>query len=393
MIKREVSAKLIALSKQYPVITITGPRQSGKTTLCKSLFSSKKYVNLEDPETRMFAASDPKGFLSRFTNGAVIDEIQRAPELLSYLQVIVDEHKAPGEFIITGSQNILLLSAVSQSLAGRTAIIHLLPLSVFELTEYGLSDELDEFMYKGFYPNIYNLNLNPSENYSFYISTYVEKDIRDLLKITDLNKFELFLKICASRTGQIVNFSSMGNDCGLSHNTVKQWLSLLETSYIIKLSNPYYKNYGKRFIKSPKLYFIDTGLLCYLLGIRNKGHVDVHPLKGQIFETFAFSELLKTLYNEAIDENIYFLRDTKGYEIDFILEAGIKLKSIEVKLSQTVSKDFFKNLNTVESLTGIKVEKYLIYGGSEAIKYKDISIIPWQNIHSIIRFGENIHLL
>jgi hypothetical protein len=386
MIQREASAKLIELSKQYPVITITGPRQSGKTTLCKSLFPLKDYANLEDPETRMFASSDPKGFLSRFANGAVINEVQRVPQLLSYLQVVVDEHKLPGEFIITGSQNILLLSAISQSLAGRTAIMHLLPLSVFELAEYAeyrLSDELYEFMYKGFYPNVYNLNLNPSENYGFYISTYVEKDIRDLLKISDLNKFELFLKICASRTGQVVNLSSMGNDCGLSHNTIKQWLSLLETSYIIKLSNPYYKNYGKRFIKSPKLYFLDTGLLCYLLGIRNKGHIDVHPLKGQIFETFVFSELLKTLYNQGKDENIYFLRDTKGYEVDFILDAGIELKSIEVKLSQTINEEFFKNLNALSALTGGKIEKYLIYGGSEAKIYKDIKIIPWQNIHNI----------
>lgn len=384
MIKREVSSKLIELSKQYPVITLIGPRQSGKTTLCKFLFPLKEYVNLEDPETRMFAAGDPKGFLNRFRDGAVIDEIQKAPGLLSYLQVIADEHKISGEFIITGSQNLMLMSAVSQSLAGRTAIAHLLPLSVYELFEFGLSSGIEELMYKGFYPNVYNLNLNPSENYSFYISTYVEKDIRDLLKIADLNKFELFLKICASRTGQIINLSSIGNDCGLSHNTVKQWLSLLETSYIIKLSNPYYKNYGKRFIKSPKLYFLDTGLLCYLLGIRNKGHVEIHPLKGPIFETFAFSELLKTLYNKGLDENIYFLRDTKGYEIDFILDFGVKLKSIEVKLSQTIVKDFFKNLNLLSKLSGTDIEKYLIYGGSEKKRYEDTDIMPWRKIRDII---------
>jgi hypothetical protein len=388
MIKRESSSKIIELSKHYPVITITGPRQSGKTTLCKSLFPTKEYVNLEDPETRIFASDDPRGFFGKFSNGAVIDEIQRVPELLSYLQVIVDEHKMPGEFIITGSQNILLLSAISQSLAGRTAILHLLPLSVFELKEYEqggyeVPSELYEFMYKGFYPNVYNSNLNPSENYGFYVSTYLEKDIRDLLRISDLNKFELFLKICASRTGQVVNLSSIGNDCGLSHNTIKQWLSLLETSYIIKFSNTYYKNYGKRFIKSPKLYFIDTGLLCYLLGIRNKEHIDVHPLKGQIFETFVFSELLKTLYNKGMDENIYFLRDTKGYEIDFIFDEGIKLKSIEAKLSQTINQDFFKNMNALSDLTGAEVEKYLIYGGKESKKYKDINIVSWQNIHDI----------
>lgn len=280
MIPRTISPKILQYAKQYPVVTITGPRQSGKTTLCQMIFPDIPYVSLESIEERSFATSDPKGFLDRFPDGAVLDEIQRTPELLSYIQVRVDESQKTGQFIITESQNFELLNTVSQSLAGRTAIARLLPFSFEEILSHQSIESIDQLLYTGFYPRIYDKQLNPTEALSFYFNTYIERDLRLLINVKDLSRFETFLKLCATRCGQLVNLSSLGNDCGVNHNTIKSWLSILEASYIIKLLPSYFNNLGKRLIKSPKLYFIDTGLAAFLLGIQNIDHLRTHPLRG-----------------------------------------------------------------------------------------------------------------
>ena len=299
MISREISNKVLDYANQYPIVTITGPRQSGKTTLCKMIFPDMPYASLESIEERSFAQNDPKGFLSRFPQGAVLDEIQRAPDLFSYLQVLVDESGQTGQFIISGSQNFDLLETVSQSLAGRTAIVNLLPFSLEEIGRIaGSQFPINTLLYQGSYPRIYDRRLNPTEALSFYYSTYVERDLRQLINVTDLARFDMFIRLCATRCGQVLNLSSLGNDCGASHNTIKSWLSILEASYIVKLLQPFYNNLGKRLIKAPKLYFIDTGLAAFLLGIQKEEHIDAHPLRGALFENLVVSELLKKRLNE-----------------------------------------------------------------------------------------------
>ncbi|MCD4718740.1 MAG: ATP-binding protein, partial [Desulfobacula sp.] len=322
MIPRDVSKKVMEFSKQYPVVTITGPRQSGKTTLCKMLFPNKPYVSLENIDNREFAENDPIGFLEMYPKGVIIDEIQRVPDLTSYIQTIVDEKDLPGMYILTGSQQFELINRLSQSLAGRTALIRLLPFSFSEVYGIKKNQDIDKVLTTGFYPRIFDKGLDPYSAMEFYISTYIERDLRQLINIKDLSRFQTFLKLCAGRTGQILNMSSIGNECGISHNTVNGWLTILEASYIIKRVKPFYKNFNKRLVKAPKLFFIDTGLACFLLGISSFNHLQAHPLKGALFETFVFSELLKTNFNQAKPDNIYYFRDNIGNEIDFILDAG-----------------------------------------------------------------------
>jgi predicted AAA+ superfamily ATPase len=380
-IRRNISDKVLAYASQYPVVTITGPRQSGKTTLCKMIFPKKAYISLEDLDERRFAKEDPRGFLNRFPDGAIIDEIQREPDLMSYIQTLVDEKNKASLFILTGSQQFDLMETMTQSLAGRSAIVNLLPLSYDEAYQNN-SDKtvLDEVLFKGFYPKIFDKNLDPSEAMQFYANTYVERDLRRLINIKDLSPFEIFLKLCAGRTGQILNLSSLGNDCGVNHNTVKSWISVLETSFIIKLLRPYYRNFNKRLIKAPKLYFLDTGLASFLLGITKADQMFSHPLKGAIFETYVFSELLKARYNRGKADNLYYFRDSKGNEVDVICDNGNSLLQIEIKSGQTVNSDYFKGLEYFSGLSDIPVESSLIYGGTQSYTRNNVQVVDWQSI-------------
>ena len=377
MINRIVSSKVLQYSRQYPVIMITGPRQSGKTTISKTLFPDKKYVSLEALEVRERASADPMGFLARYPDGAILDEIQRAPQLTSYIQGIVDENDKTGMFILTGSQSFELMSSLSQSLAGRMAIVRLLPFTFAEA--YGASggQMLEEVLYTGFYPRIHDKKLNPTEASSFYASTYIERDIRSIIKVQDLLRFETFLKLCAGHTGRILNLTSLGNDCGVSHNTVKSWITLLEASYIIALLPPYHANLKKRLVKSPKLYFLDTGLASYLLGINSPEQIVSHPLRGNLFETYVFTELLKGRYNAGKTAGIYFFRDSNGNEVDFIVEEGDKLRCYEAKSSTTFSNSLIKGLNYLRKNSEKETELSLIYGGSESFTTEGIAVKSW----------------
>jgi len=381
MIRREIEDTVKRYAREYPVVTITGPRQSGKTTLCKMVFTEMPYASLEDPEEREFALNDPRGFLGRFPDGAVLDEIQRAPDLLSYIQGIVDEKKRPGQFIITGSQNFELLQTVSQSLAGRTAIARLLPFSLAEIRKLRPSTlSMDEAIFTGSYPRIFDQDLDPREALAFYFATYVERDLRQLINVRDLSGFEKFMKLCAARCGQMVNLSSLGNDCGVSHNTAKQWLSILEASYIIKLLPPYYRNLGRRLIKTPKIYFIDTGLASYLLGIQKVEYVSAHHLRGPLFENLVLSELLKKRFNRGKTDHLYFLRDRKGNEVDFLLDYGPFLDLVEVKAGQTVSSSFFSGIEYYRRIYGEVRNSMLLYGGDKDHIRENVRIIPWKGL-------------
>jgi len=383
MIEREISKKVLQYAKQYPVVTITGPRQSGKTTLCRMLFPDAPYVNLENIEERGFAKNDPKGFLSRFPKGAVIDEIQRAPDLLSYIQVNVDETGQPGRYILTGSQNFELMHGISQSLAGRSAIVRLLPFSLAEINRCNRTLALDNILFTGGYPRIYDMNLDPVEANAFYVNTYLERDMRALINVKDLSRFETFLKLCAGRTGQILNLASLGNDCGVNHNTIKSWISVLEASFIIKLLRPFYKNYNKRLIKAPKLYFLDVGLASFLLGIQNEQHIRTHPLRGMLFETLVVSELLKMRFNSGRTDNLYFFRDNKGNEVDVVLDQGPYLEIFEVKSGQTINSSFFKGLKYLKNLSEEVKKSYLVYGGTETRSQEGVEVVSWREIDSI----------
>ena len=384
MIQRELVEKTKQLAVQYPVVTITGPRQSGKTTLCRMVFPEMTYVSLEDLDQREYARQDPRGFLNRFPQGAVLDEIQRAPELLSYIQTIVDQQNKEGFFILTGSQQFELLEGISQSLAGRTALVRLLPFSLGEAYGANLKKTtLDQVLYTGFYPRIFDKGLIPTEAMGFYVNTYVERDLRMLINIRDLSQFEIFLKLCAGRTGQIVNLSSLGNDCGVNHSTVKSWLSVLEASYIIKLLRPYYKNFNKRLIKSPKLYFLDTGLACFLLDIQNSGQLATHPLRGALFETFIVAELLKKRFNAVQTDNLFYFRDNIGNEVDIIWDRSPQPVPVEIKSGQTVSRDAFKGLDYFNKLSGGDDASHLIYGGDESYTRQSVQVTSWRDVGDI----------
>lgn len=383
-INRNVEKQLLTLVNQYPVISITGPRQSGKTTLCLNMFKDKKYVSFEDIENRHLFNSDPKGFLENYSDGAIFDEVQKVPEIFSYIQTIVDLKDKNGLFILTGSQQFELFSKISQSLAGRVAIITLLPFAFNEAYNDINEAQLEQVIFKGFYPRIFKENLNITQHYSFYVTTYLERDVRQLINVKDLSLFDIFLRICAGRSGQILNYSSISNECGIDIKTVKNWLSVLEASYVIKILKPYYKNINKRLIKAPKLYFLDSGLLCYLLGIKNIEQLKFHPLFGNIFETFIFSEILKTYYNNVLEPNLYFYRDYKGNEIDIVVDDVSAISQIEIKSAKTVNMDFFKNFKLLSD-SGVKIkDSILIYGGNENRKIKNYRIISWKNIESAI---------
>lgn len=384
MIKRILAAKLKALSAKFPVISVVGPRQSGKTTLVKDVFRKEEYVSLEDLDAREFALKDPRGFLATYNKGVIIDEAQRVPELFSYIQTVVDKKKSPGQFILTGSQNILLHENISQTLAGRVAILKLMPFSLEELRAggYQLANS-DEYIFKGLYPRIYDRKIAPADWYPNYIQTYVERDVRLIKNISDLSAFQRFIKLCAGRIGQVINLSALGNDCGITHNTARDWLSILESSYIVFLLKPYHKSFNKRLIKMPKLYFYDTGLACSFLGIQSQAQLVSHYLRGNLFESFILSEIIKRHFNKGVEPRCYFWRDKTGHEIDCILEIADTIRPIEIKSGKTITNDFFNGLKYWDKLSPRGKKSYLIYNGDDVQKRTSVNIINWKRIPSV----------
>ena len=381
MIPRNAEKTLLELAQGYPLVGITGPRQSGKTTLARHLFKTKPYISLENPDIRELAQEDPRGFLKKYHKGAVFDEIQRAPELLSFLQEIVDTDNKPGRFIITGSQQFGLLSGITQSLAGRIALVQLLPFSYNECyTEDRTAPFPDELFFTGLYPPVHDRSLAPGIWYGNYVQTYIERDVRQMVNIKDLGNFQRFLKLCAGRTGQLLNLSGLAADCGITHNTAKSWISILEASYILFLLRPHYRNYNKRLIKSPKLYFYDTGLLSWLLSIRSPDQLNIHSMRGPIFESFIISETVKSFFNKGLPHPLYFWRDRSGNEIDLLIEHGDRLQPVEIKSGQTLNRNFFKGVKKWMTLAGpAAIKPTLIYGGDEATTYNDIDAVPWHS--------------
>lgn len=382
MIKRLLGKKLKAAARKYPVVGIVGPRQSGKTTLAQSVFNRHPYVSLEKPSDLAFALEDPEGFLNQFPRGAIIDEIQRAPKLFSYIQVIVDQRQKAGMFIITGSQNFGLLEKINQSLAGRISIQKLLPFSLEELTGTNFAPQtLEHILFYGGYPRIYDKHLAPTDWLSNYVQAYLERDVRSIKNIGDLSTFQRFLKMCAYRSGKILSLSSLANDCGITHNTAKAWLSVLEASFIVFLLNPYHKNFNKRLIKAPKLYFLDVGLMCFLMGINKERDIRLHPEIGAIFETFIMSELVKTRMHRGLPLNLFFWRDKLGKEIDCIAESGQHVLPIEIKSGQTINSFYFDNLTYWTKLAKRKpADSVMIYTGKESQKRSNGQIFSWRDI-------------
>lgn len=381
MFKRIISQKLKQLVTQYPIVAITGPRQSGKTTLVRYVFPERPYISLEDPDIREFASTDPRGFLSTYPVGTILDEIQRAPELFSYLQTRVDEIGREGLYILTGSFNLGLMEGISQSLAGRVALLNLLPLSLLELAQANQEPEnLQDLLFAGLYPRIHDKKISPHEWYANYVSTYLERDVRTVTKVTDLSRFQLFIRMCAARSGQIINLSALGDDCGITHNTARAWLSVVQAGFIVFLLRPHYKNFNKRLVKRPKLYFYDSGLLCYLLGIDTPQSLAIHAFRGQIFGTWVVGELLKGRFNRGLKENIYFWRDNIGHEVDCVIDQGISLIPLEIKSGETVTRDFFKGLSYWHKISGCPSgEGYLIYGGDRDQKRKEGHVMGWRS--------------
>ena len=380
MIIRDAEKTIHAMLRSFPIVTITGPRQSGKTTLAKAIFTDKPYASLEDPDIRLFARDDPRSFLDRFPDGAVLDEIQRCPELLSYLQSRVDADGRMGLYILTGSQQFGLLSKITQSLAGRTAFLELLPFSLPELKKTDLMPtQADTILYKGSYPPIYDRDIPPNIWFSAYTTTYVERDVWQMLQIQNLETFQRFIRLCAGRTGQLLNFSALASECGITHNTVKSWISVMEASYIVFLLRPHHANFKKRLVKMPKLYFYDVGLASWLLGIRTPEHITNHPLRGALFETFILSELLKSRMNKGERPSLFFWRDSNGNEVDVIEEQGGKLRPIEIKSGKTLSSESTAGLKKWLKLAQEKgASPTLIYGGDDSYQSGNIQIISWQ---------------
>ena len=379
MVQRQLEKEISILQNEFPIVAILGPRQSGKTTLSQKMFPRFQYVSLEDIDHRDFAQNDPRGFLSKYQAEVIFDEIQRVPALMSYLQTHVDQRKENGKIIITGSHNFLLMEQISQSLAGRVGISKLLPFTSTELKE--LETNLDELLFKGAFPRIYDQNIRPETFYKNYISTYVEKDIRALKNVSKLDAFMRLMRILAGRTAQELNMSTIGEECGVAHNTIRDWISILEASFLVYKLKPFHRNYNKRIVKNPKIYFTDTGLVCSLLGIRAKDELTYHYLKGSIFETFIVTEFLKENFNKGERFELYFWRDNHQKDIDLIVDWGASQFGVEIKASETVHEKFFDNMKYWQQLTKCHPESlHLIYGGKETYERNEMNVVGWNAI-------------
>lgn len=386
MLARSITPSLQRLATGFPVLAITGPRQSGKTTLARAQFADRPYVSLEDPVERAFANEDPRGFLGRFTQGAVFDEAQRWPDLFSHLQGMVDADRRPGRFILTGSQQFGLLAGVTQSLAGRVGMTRLLPLAAMEIpavTDRKLG--LDGLMLKGGYPALHTQPVEPTDWFASYIATYVERDVRQVLNIQSLPTFQRFLRLCAGRTGQLLNISALASEAGITANTAKSWLAVLESSDLIHLLPPYFRNFGKRLVKMPKLYFLDTGLACWLLGIRSEDMLSLHPMRGALFENWVIGEFIKARYNQGQPADLYFWRDNNGLEADLIFEQGGKLQMVEIKSGQTITSDTLRaGQRAIRMAEDEALTPWLIYGGDESYERSGVRIYGWRGFQATI---------
>ena len=383
MIDRDIAPRLAAAARSFPALTITGPRQSGKSTLCRQLFPRYPYANLEAPDVRRFALEDPRAFLAQFPDGAVLDEIQRAPELTSYLQPIIDADPAPGRWILTGSQHFALLESVSQSLAGRSAVFHLLPLTWQEVCRFDRQPaSLDEALLGGGYPRIYDRQLDPAEWLSAYVATYVERDVRQVANVGDLVTFQRFVSLCAGRTAQLLNFSNLAADAGVAQPTAKAWLSILEASFIAFRLPAWSGNLRKRLVKMPKLHFYDSGLACWLLGIRDAAQLRSHPLRGAIFESWAVAEIAKHRANAGENAGLYFYRDRNGVEADLLVEGAGGLVVVEVKAGETVTTDLLSPVRRIAGVLGARVTGLprIVYGGDARQDRGDCRLLPWNAI-------------
>lgn len=388
MLPRQLSTTLQRLASSFPIVTVTGPRQSGKTTLVRHLFQDKPYISLEDPFEREFALEDPRGFLARFEQGAIFDEAQRWPDLFSYLQGKVDANRQAGRFILTGSQQFGLLAGVSQSLAGRAGITHLLPLSSSEIPNVSTKTlSLNTSLLKGGYPALHTQPVTPQDWFASYVATYIERDVRQVLNIQDLSTFQRFLKLCAGRVGQLLNLAALASETGINQATAKAWMSVLESSGLIYLLPPYYRNFGKRLVKTPKLYFMDSGLACWLLSIRDESILELHPLRGALFENWVVSEFIKARYNAGLPADIYFWRDNNGVEADIVFEVGAQLQVVEIKAGQTVTTDYIKAgqrstiFATKEDLTELP---WLVYGGDDSYVRSGVNVLGWRELGEAI---------
>jgi len=384
MIKREATAILTSLARQFKAVAVIGPRQSGKTTLVKNVFPEKPYVNLENIDTRRFAVEDPRGFLDQYAEGAILDEAQNVPHLFSYLQQILDENSTPGLFVITGSNNFLLQESISQSLAGRIAYLMLLPFSLSEIREK-TDDNINKLLFNGFYPPVYDQPVDAGMWYRNYIQTYIERDVRQLKNIKNLLAFEKFIKLCAGRTGQLLNMANLALETGVDNKTISSWIGILENSFIIYRLQPHHNNFNKRVVKMPKLYFYDTGLVCSLLDIQNPQQLDIHPYRGALFENFVVMEMIKYRYNRAKPLNLFFWRDNTGHEIDVVIDKSSLLFPVELKSGKTITQDYFKGLNFWEKMSG-KSEGAIVYAGDLYQKRSNgITVYPWDKIDELNR--------
>jgi len=383
-IKREIESELQELASQYPVIMITGPRQAGKTSLARKTFPGKPYFSLENPDVREQISLDPRAFFSANPDGAIIDEFQRYPDILSYIQGIVDEKKQKGQFILTGSNNVIMLSQVTQSLAGRVALLKLLPFTIDEVSVVRKDYHIDDYLLNGFYPGIYSEGLNPVKAYRNYYETYVERDIRQLLQVKDLIYFQRFLKLCAGRVGQLFNASSLATEVGVSSMTIHAWLATLQATFIVFMVQPWSANISKRMVKTPKLYFFDVGLASYLLGIENVNHVATHPLRGALFENMVTLELLKKRFNAGLDNNLYFYRDNHGNEVDVLQESGYQLNLYEIKSGQTFTSHFLNGLDYLRKLIPDRiVNSNLVYAGEQEMTINGHQIMNYKNLSKL----------
>ena len=382
MIKRELQEKLLAMVKKYPIVTLTGPRQAGKSTLLKATFPDYNYVTVEDPDMRLFAAEDPRGFLATYPAHTIIDEIQRVPELFSYLQGVVDKENKEGMYLLAGSHNFLLMQHISQSLAGRTAVLRLLPFSHTEMKAGNVLPEMvDDEIFQGGYPRLYDKQIEPTDFYPYYIQTYVERDVRQVKNIGDLSKFILFIKLCAGRIGQLLNLSSLANECGIAVSTAQAWISLLEAGYILYLLKPDHNNYMKRLVKSPKLYFYDTGLACSLLGISEAGQLSTHFLRGSLFENLVVNEFIKKSFSTGKEPELTFWCDSTGNEVDLLQTVNGTQNAWEIKSGATFSPDYFKGIAKWSQLSGVSPEHcHVVYTGQQSLKTSSGNLVAWQDL-------------